>query len=46
VCGLLRDSGRARELGRGARAFVEANYDWETCLRPLDSTLERLAERT
>jgi sugar transferase (PEP-CTERM/EpsH1 system associated) len=46
VCGLLRDSERARELGRGARAFVEANYDWETCLRPLDTILERLVKRT
>jgi sugar transferase (PEP-CTERM/EpsH1 system associated) len=42
VCGLLREPERARELGRAARAFVEANYDWETCLRPLDSILERV----
>ena len=26
-----------------ARAFVEANYDWEVCLRPLDSILEKHA---
>jgi len=43
VCALLRDTERARELGRRARAFVEANYDWDVCLRPLDSILERLA---
>lgn len=45
VCGLLQDPERARELGRRARAFVEANYDWEVCLRPLDSILERLEKR-
>ena len=45
VCGLLRDTERARELGRAARAFVEANYDWEVCLRPLDSILERVTQR-
>jgi sugar transferase (PEP-CTERM/EpsH1 system associated) len=44
VCGLLRDEPRARELGRAARAFVEAHYDWETCLRPLDGMLERLGK--
>ncbi|HEX6884561.1 MAG TPA: TIGR03087 family PEP-CTERM/XrtA system glycosyltransferase [Planctomycetota bacterium] len=45
VCALLDDVERARTLGRAARAFVEANYDWETCLRPLDSTLETLTQR-
>ena len=45
ICGLLRESERARELGVRARAFVEANYDWETCLKPLDSILERLSKR-
>jgi sugar transferase (PEP-CTERM/EpsH1 system associated) len=45
VCGLLREPERARELGRRARAFVEASYDWEECLRPLDSILERFGER-
>ncbi len=44
VCDLLRDTERAREFGRRARAFVEANYDWEACLRPLDSMLERLLQ--
>jgi len=45
VCGLLRQPERARELGRGARAFVEANYDWEVCLRPVDAILERLGRK-
>jgi len=44
VCALLGDAERARSLGRAARAFVEANYDWEACLRPLDSILERLTK--
>jgi len=45
ICGLLREPERARDLGRRARAFVEANYDWETCLRPLDSILEKHGKR-
>lgn len=45
VCGLLGDSERARSLGRAARAFVEANYDWEVCLKPLDSILGRFTQR-
>ena len=45
VCGLLRAPERARELGRAARAFVEANYDWEACLQPLDSILQRFTKR-
>jgi sugar transferase (PEP-CTERM/EpsH1 system associated) len=45
VCALLGDTERARTLGRAARAFVEAHYDWETCLRPLDAILERLSRR-
>ena len=45
VCDLLRAPERALELGRRARAFVEQNYDWETCLRPLDALLERLGKR-
>jgi sugar transferase (PEP-CTERM/EpsH1 system associated) len=45
VFGLLREPERARELGRRARAFVEANYDWEVCLRPLDSILEKHGKR-
>jgi sugar transferase (PEP-CTERM/EpsH1 system associated) len=45
ICALLREPERARELGRRARAFVEAGYDWEECLRPLDAILERLGKR-
>jgi len=45
LCGLLRAPEDAHELGRRARVFVEANYDWDVCLRPLDSILERLAKR-
>jgi sugar transferase (PEP-CTERM/EpsH1 system associated) len=46
VCDLLRHPATARELGGRARAFVEAHYDWETCLAPLDEMLERLGPRT
>ncbi len=42
LCALLRDSERARELGRAARRFVEERYDWDACLRPLDALVERL----
>jgi glycosyltransferase involved in cell wall biosynthesis len=45
ICGLLGDTQRARELGRRGRAFVEANYDWEVVLKPLDGLLTRLARR-
>ncbi|NOT29998.1 MAG: glycosyltransferase, partial [Planctomycetes bacterium] len=45
VCALLRDVERARALGRAARAFVEANYAWETCLKPLDTILEKVTKR-
>jgi sugar transferase (PEP-CTERM/EpsH1 system associated) len=41
VIGLLGDAARARDLGARARAFVEANYDWEVVFRPLDELLER-----
>ncbi len=41
VIGLLGDAKRAQELGARARAFVEANYDWEVVFRPLDELLER-----
>jgi sugar transferase (PEP-CTERM/EpsH1 system associated) len=39
VVRVLSDARFARELGRRARAFVEAHYDWEHTLRPLDSIL-------
>jgi sugar transferase (PEP-CTERM/EpsH1 system associated) len=45
VCALLRDAERARALGRAARAFVEANYDWEKCLQPVDAILEKVTQR-
>lgn len=43
VCRLLDDQNAAIELGRRARAFVEANYDWEVCLEPLDDIVARSA---
>jgi len=46
ICGLLRDSGRARELGSNARRFVEEAHDWEKTLAVLDETLERLQPKT
>src|SRR5688572_25928329 len=45
VCALLEDGERASALGRAAREFVEAHYDWETCLQPLDALVARLASR-
>jgi sugar transferase (PEP-CTERM/EpsH1 system associated) len=45
ICALLADPERARTIGRAARAFVEANYDWEACLRPLDTIMEQLTQR-
>ena len=46
VCDLLRDSERARELGRKARRFVEQHYDWEVCLEPLDRILAELTDHS
>jgi sugar transferase (PEP-CTERM/EpsH1 system associated) len=43
VSELLDDPTAARALGARGRAFVEANYDWERTLAPLDALLERLA---
>jgi sugar transferase (PEP-CTERM/EpsH1 system associated) len=43
VCELLRSPERAAELGRSARAFVEARYDWELVFAELDELLERVA---
>ncbi len=42
ITALLSEPERARDLGRRGRAFVEAHYDWEVCLRPLDALLARL----
>ena len=40
VVRLLKEPDTARELGQAGRRFVEANYDWEVTLRPLDLILE------
>ncbi|MCA9000377.1 MAG: TIGR03087 family PEP-CTERM/XrtA system glycosyltransferase [Planctomycetes bacterium] len=41
VIDLLDHPEKAQALGRAGRAFVEANYDWEVTLRPLDELLEQ-----
>lgn len=43
VIGLLRAPQQAAELGRRARAFVEATYDWEVVFRPLDDIVAECA---
>lgn len=43
VVDLLRSTERALELGRAARRFVEATYDWEVVFRPLDDLVARCA---
>jgi polysaccharide biosynthesis protein PslH len=43
VSELIAHPARAQDLGRRGRAFVEANYDWEVVLAPLDMLLERWA---
>ncbi len=45
VLDLLEHPQAARELGRAARAFVEARYDWEVVLRPLDELVSSLARK-
>jgi sugar transferase (PEP-CTERM/EpsH1 system associated) len=35
IVNLLGNEPRCRELGANGRRYVEANHDWETCLRPL-----------
>ena len=40
VCQLFENPGRRRELGDAGRRYVEANHDWETCLRPLTKLIE------
>lgn len=41
VASLLRAPDTALELGRAARRFVEATYDWDVVFRPLDDLLAR-----
>jgi sugar transferase (PEP-CTERM/EpsH1 system associated) len=41
VCALLGAPERARGLGITARSFVEANYNWEATLAPLDELVAR-----
>jgi polysaccharide biosynthesis protein PslH len=43
ICTLLADPARARELARRGRALVEAQYDWEVTLNPLDELFARFA---
>jgi glycosyltransferase involved in cell wall biosynthesis len=43
ICALLADPARASALGQRGREFVEANYDWEVVLKPLDQLLARLS---
>ncbi|MCE9594098.1 MAG: TIGR03087 family PEP-CTERM/XrtA system glycosyltransferase [Planctomycetes bacterium] len=42
---LLAHPTRAKELGARGRKLVEAGYDWEVTLRPLDALLDRLAKK-
>jgi sugar transferase (PEP-CTERM/EpsH1 system associated) len=44
ICGLLEDPSRAREIAKRGRALVEAHYDWDVTLRPLDVLLARFGE--
>jgi len=43
VVDLLRHPDEALAVGRRARQFVEANYDWEVVFRPLDDLVARSA---
>lgn len=45
VVDLLRAPERALDLGRAARRFVEATYDWEVVFRPLDDLVARCTRR-
>jgi glycosyltransferase involved in cell wall biosynthesis len=45
IVALLSDPKRARELGARGRAFVEARYDWEVALAPLDELMARFKTR-
>lgn len=43
---MLADPATCAELGARARAFVEANYDWEEVLRPLGELVDELTGGT
>jgi glycosyltransferase involved in cell wall biosynthesis len=43
ICALLAEPAKARELARRGRALVEARYDWEVTLQPLDELFARFA---
>ncbi|MCC7014376.1 MAG: TIGR03087 family PEP-CTERM/XrtA system glycosyltransferase [Planctomycetes bacterium] len=45
LASLLQDPAEAHRLGRRGRAFVEAHYDWDVALAPLDALLTRFAAR-
>lgn len=45
LCDLLAHPAKARELAGRGRKLVEAQYDWEVTLRPLDELLARFARR-
>ncbi|MGQ9904392.1 MAG: glycosyltransferase [Anaerolineae bacterium] len=45
VVALLRDPARRAEMGRRARDFVAARYDWRAIIPRLESVYERLSAR-
>lgn len=45
VIGLLLNPSEARRLGDRGRTFVEATYDWEACLAPLDEILSQVGPK-
>ncbi|MEZ6016090.1 MAG: TIGR03087 family PEP-CTERM/XrtA system glycosyltransferase [Planctomycetota bacterium] len=45
VSELLLDADRAAALGQRGRRFVEATYDWDTCLAPLEGFVRAAAAR-
>jgi glycosyltransferase involved in cell wall biosynthesis len=43
IAGLVRDPGRARQMAREARRFVEQRYSWEMSRRKLERLLEEVS---
>jgi glycosyltransferase involved in cell wall biosynthesis len=43
MAALLADSGALERLGSSARAFVQANYDWDRTIDELEEAMARLA---